>query len=125
MTETRKTRRSLQGTVTSTKATQTITVAVERTFKHPRYGKYVWRKKNYAVHDGGEEAQVGDFVEIVATRPLSKTKRWRLGKVVTRSDMTSDRPTAEEEYAQVPGMVKAKPAEAEAPATAEGGEGEA
>jgi len=123
MTETRNTRRTLQGVVTSTKAMQTITVTVERTFKHARYGKYVRRKKNYAVHDGAEEAQVGDQVEIVATRPLSKTKRWRLERVVTRNDMTSDRPTTEEEYAQVPGMVKAKPAAAASAGAAEG-EGE-
>ena len=125
MSEKRHTRRALQGVVTSTKASQTITVAVERTFKHPRYGKYVRRKKNYAVHDGQEEAQDGDFVEIVATRPLSKTKRWRLAKVVTKSDMTSDRPTAEEEYAAVPGMVKTKPKDEAEAAPEAAGEGEA
>lgn len=83
MTTTRNSRRTLQGIVTSDKMSKTITVRVERTYKHPKYGKYVRRHKHYHAHDENSAAEVGDFVELVATRPLSKTKRWRLGRVIT------------------------------------------
>ena len=84
----RKGRRQLQGVVTSTKPDQTITVVVERTHKHRRYGKYVRSKKKYMVHDEQETAQDGDVVEIAATRRLSKQKRWRLVKILRRGDLT-------------------------------------
>jgi len=85
----RNARRQLQGVVTSTKPDKTITVVVERTYKHPRYGKYVRAKKKYLVHDGENAAQDGDLVDIVATRPLSKRKRWRLMSVVSRPELTT------------------------------------
>jgi len=75
-------RRTLVGLVTSSKSTQTITVEVTRTFKHPKYEKYVRKRKRYHAHDADEVAGDGDLVEIVATRPLSKIKRWRLVRVV-------------------------------------------
>ena len=87
MAETRNDRRTLRGTVTSTKARQTITLVVERKYKHPRYGKYVRRRKRYLAHDAEETANIGDLVEIAATRPLSKRKRWRLVQVVQRSEV--------------------------------------
>ncbi len=87
MAETRNARRHLQGTVSSTKAQNTITIEVERTFKHARYGKYLRRRKKYMVHDAEEAARTGDLVEIAATRPLSKRKRWRLVRVINRSDL--------------------------------------
>lgn len=78
----RNLRQTLIGRVTSDKMAKTITVKVERTFKHPKYGKYVRRDKRYHAHDEGEVAGIGDLVEIASTRPLSKLKRWRLVRVV-------------------------------------------
>ena len=75
-------RRTMTGRVTSTRMKDTITVLVERTYRHPKYGKYVRKNKRYHAHDEGEKAAVGDMVEIVATRPISKLKRWRLVRVV-------------------------------------------
>ena len=82
MTETRNTRRTLQGVVTSTKGSKTITVLVTRTFKHAKYGKYMRRQKKYHAHDELEQAGDGDVVEIAATRPISKLKCWRLVKIL-------------------------------------------
>jgi len=87
MAEKRKNRRTLQGTVTSAKSQDTITVVVDRTFRHRRYGKFVRRKKKYLVHDSEGSAQDGDTVEIVACRPISKQKRWRLGRVLEHGDL--------------------------------------
>ncbi|MDG1500929.1 MAG: 30S ribosomal protein S17, partial [Planctomycetota bacterium] len=78
-------RRSLQGTVVSDGMDQTITVRVERRYKHPLYGKYVRSHKKYMAHDADNTAQVGDTVDIVACRPMSKMKRWRLTGVVTKA----------------------------------------
>lgn len=82
MTQTRNQRRTLQGTVTSTKGSKTITVLVSRTYKHAKYGKFVRRQKKYHAHDEREEAGDGDLVEIAATRPISKLKCWRLVRIV-------------------------------------------
>jgi small subunit ribosomal protein S17 len=81
--ETRNRRRVLQGIVTSTAMAKTITVLVERTYAHPKYGKFVRRNKKYHAHDEDSTAQAGDVVEIMATRPLSKLKRWRLVRIVS------------------------------------------
>ncbi len=75
-------RRVLQGIVTSDAMTKTITVKVERRFKHPKYEKFIRRHKKYHAHDEEGVAKVGDLVEITETRPLSKLKRWRLTNVV-------------------------------------------
>jgi small subunit ribosomal protein S17 len=83
----RNSRRTLLGTVASTKMAKTITVRVERTYAHPKYGKFVRRHKQYAAHDEEGQAKVGDTVEIVATRPLSKTKRWRLLRIVESAEI--------------------------------------
>ncbi len=85
----RPNRRTLQGTVTSAATPKTITVQVERTFRHARYGKYVRRRKKYAAHDEKSEARRGDLVEIAATRPLSKRKRWRLVRVIRGADLAT------------------------------------
>src|SRR5262245_43701451 len=66
------------GVVTSDKMQKTITVKVERLVKHPKYGKYVRRFSVLKAHDPESTAKVGDKVEVEFTRPLSKTKRWRL-----------------------------------------------
>lgn len=80
-------RKSLVGTVTSDKMNKTVTVSVERLEKHPRYGKYIRRRTLCKAHDENNEARVGDTVEMMAARPLSKTKRWRLVRVIKRAVM--------------------------------------
>jgi len=72
------------GTVVSDKADKTIVVLVERRLSHPLYGKSVARSKKYHVHDEKNEFKVGDTVRITETRPLSKTKRWRVVGLVDR-----------------------------------------
>ncbi len=84
-TQSRNSRRVLVGIVTSDKMAKTVTVRVERAFRHPKYGKIVRQHKKYHAHDEAETAHVGDTVEIAATRPLSKLKRWRLSRVLVSS----------------------------------------
>lgn len=74
------------GTVRSISGTKTINVVVGRLVKHPMYGKYVRRQGKLAVHDPRGLAAVGDLVEIVPCRRLSKTKSWRLVRVTRPSD---------------------------------------
>ncbi|MCX7701495.1 MAG: 30S ribosomal protein S17 [Gemmataceae bacterium] len=78
----RKPRRTLIGEVTSDKMNKTRRVEVSRLVKHPRYGKYIKRRTVCYVHDENNETRTGDTVEIMETRPLSKTKNWRLVRVV-------------------------------------------
>ena len=77
-------RKERTGVVIGDKADKTITVMVERRFSHPLYGKGVKRNKRYHVHDESNACRVGDIVRIVETRPLSKTKRWRLLETLGR-----------------------------------------
>lgn len=72
------------GVVTSNKMAKTITVAVERKVKHPIYGKFVKKTTKFHAHDEKNECSIGDVVRIMETRPLSKTKRWRLVEVVEK-----------------------------------------
>ena len=72
------------GVVVSDKADKTVTVKVERRFAHPLYGKGVARSKRYHAHDESNEYRIGDTVRIAETRPLSKTKRWRVVERVER-----------------------------------------
>ena len=74
------------GLVTSAAMDKTITVSVERTVQHALYKKAIKRTKKFKAHDGDNTCQVGDLVRIRETRPLSKTKRWRLVEVVKRAD---------------------------------------
>jgi small subunit ribosomal protein S17 len=80
------TQRALRGTqlgvVTSAKRNKTRTVAVAYQVRHPKYGKYLRRQTRYQVHDEGNTSKLGDRVEIANCRPISKTKSWRLLKVV-------------------------------------------
>lgn len=76
--------RELTGVVTSSKADKTITVRVDRRVKHPMYGKFVRRSTKLAVHDERNDCRQGDTVTIIETRPISKTKSWRLGAIVER-----------------------------------------
>ena len=80
-----KIRRSIQGVVTSDKMDKTITVLVETYKRHPKYGKRVLYIKKFKAHDEKNVANVGDVVEIEECRPLSATKRFRLVKVVAKS----------------------------------------
>ena len=73
------------GTVLSDKMEKTVVVGVERRVAHPLYGKQVTRTKKYYAHDEEGQARQGDVVRIVETRPLSKTKRWRLVEVVEKA----------------------------------------
>lgn len=81
----RDNRRTKIGEVLSSQADKTIVVAVEALVHHPLYGKTVKHITKFAAHDEENQAQVGDLVEIMETRPLSKTKRWRLVKIVEKA----------------------------------------
>ena len=83
--EERNLRKTRTGVVTSNKMAKTITVAVERKVKHPIYGKFVKKTTRFHAHDEKNECTVGDTVKIMETRPLSKTKRWRLVEVVEKA----------------------------------------
>ena len=72
------------GVVTSNRMAKTITVAVERKVKHPIYGKFVKKTTRFRAHDEKDECSIGDLVKIMETRPLSKTKRWRLVEIVEK-----------------------------------------
>lgn len=81
----RKTRKSRIGLVTSDKMDKTITVAVERKVKHPIYGKFLKKTTKFHAHDETNQCGIGDTVRIMETRPLSKTKRWRLVEVIEKA----------------------------------------
>ena len=81
----RNTRKGRVGVVVSDKADKTVTVQVERRFAHPLYGKQVAKTKRYHAHDENNEAKKGDRVELSSARPLSKTKCWRLIKIVEKA----------------------------------------
>lgn len=85
MTENEKVTRNVQGRVVSNKADKTITVLVERRVRHPLYGKYIRRSSKMHAHDEANECQVGDVVTIEQCRPISKSKAWRLVKVLERA----------------------------------------
>src|SRR5438270_8669142 len=84
-TKERGTRRTEIGVVTSDKMNKTRRVEIPRLVKHPRYGKYIKRRTICKIHDEHNESHVGDTVEIMETRPLSKTKCWRLVRIVRKS----------------------------------------
>lgn len=78
-------KRVLQGRVVSDKADKTVTVSVERRFKHPLYGKIVSTRKKYLAHDEENAYGVGDVVEITASRPVSKRKRFAVSGLVEKA----------------------------------------
>jgi small subunit ribosomal protein S17 len=71
-------RRVLQGVVVSDKSNKTVHVKVEKRVMHPIYKKYVKLHKKYAVHDERNEYKIGDFVKIIESKPISKTKKWEI-----------------------------------------------
>ena len=85
MTDTRNVRKVRQGIVVSDANDKTIIVEVRSRKPHPTYGKMMTTSKRYHAHDEQNEAGVGDTVQIMETRPLSKTKRWRLTKIVEKA----------------------------------------
>lgn len=86
MTDTAKTQRTVEGRVVSNKMAKTVTVLLERQVQHPLYGKIVRRSTKVHAHDEAGECNEGDVVRIAECRPLSKTKNWRVVKVVTRAE---------------------------------------
>ena len=85
-TSTRGHRQVLQGTVVSDKMDKTIVVKVEKTVMHGLYRRYMKKSTKYYAHDEGNECGVGDRVEIVAARPMSRLKRWRVQRVLARAE---------------------------------------
>ncbi len=85
MTETRNQRKVRQGRVVSDKMQKTVVVAIERLVEHPLYGKRMKQTTRFHAHDQDNECREGDVVEIMETRPLSKTKRWRVTRVLERA----------------------------------------
>ncbi len=80
--------RTLTGVVTSTSGNKSVQVAIDYRIRHPKYGKYIKRRTKLAVHDEHNQSGVGDVIEIAQCRPRSKTKRWRLVKVVAKASQT-------------------------------------
>jgi small subunit ribosomal protein S17 len=85
MSETSSIKRTLIGRVVSDKMEKTVTVLVERKVKHPMYGKVMVRSKKYHAHNEGNTARAGDLVEIVETRPVSRTKTWAVTNVLQKA----------------------------------------
>jgi small subunit ribosomal protein S17 len=81
----RNLRKEKIGTVTSNKMEKSIVVAVERKVKHPKYKKFVKRTSKFMAHDEKNECNIGDVVRIMETRPLSKSKCWRLVEIVEKA----------------------------------------
>lgn len=84
----RNKRKVMQGTVVSNKMQKTLVVQVDRKVRHPMYEKFVSRRTKLYAHDEKNEAGVGDVVEVTQTRPLSKTKSWRLVRIVRKATAT-------------------------------------
>jgi small subunit ribosomal protein S17 len=81
----KESRKLFKGIVVSTKMNKTVVVEVESKFSHPRFGKLVIQHAKYHAHDEKEECKVGDTVEIVETRPISKTKFYRINAIVSKA----------------------------------------
>ncbi|MEW6267105.1 MAG: 30S ribosomal protein S17 [Thermodesulfobacteriota bacterium] len=82
--EERRLKKKLVGMVVSDKMDKTIVVVVNRLVQHPKYKKYIRRRAKFKAHDEKNVARMGDMVEIAQSRPLSRTKRWRLTRVLER-----------------------------------------
>ena len=83
-------RRVVTGVVTSDKMEQTVVVQVERSFRHPLYGKVVRSHRKYVAHDADNACRVGDTVSLRESRPLSKTKRWVVEKILNREEIAAE-----------------------------------
>lgn len=85
MENTRNLRKTRVGRVISDKMDKTVVVAIEDNVKHPTYGKIIKRTAKIHAHDANNECGIGDRVEVMETRPLSKTKRWRLVQIIEKA----------------------------------------
>jgi small subunit ribosomal protein S17 len=85
MEEVRKYRKERIGIVTSNKMDKTVVVSVEKRMKHPMYGKFIKTTKKFHAHDAENDCNNGDTVKIMETRPLSKTKKWRVVEIIERA----------------------------------------
>ncbi len=83
--EQRNLRKERIGVVTGDKMQKSITVVVQRRFKHPVYGKFITKSKKYIAHDEEDTCKMGDTVKIAETRPISKRKKWRLVEIIERA----------------------------------------
>jgi small subunit ribosomal protein S17 len=83
--EKRNLRKERVGIVTSDKMQKSIVVAVERKVKHPKYGKFVKKTTKFVAHDENNDCHIGDTVKIMETRPLSRSKNWRLVEIIERA----------------------------------------
>lgn len=87
---TARVRREATGVVVSNKMQKTIVVKVDRQVRHGLYKKYLTRSRNFKAHDEKNDAKIGDVVQLVETRPISRDKRWALQKIVRRAAQTVD-----------------------------------
>ena len=83
--ETRNLRKERVGVVTSNKMEKSIVVSEVKRVKHPMYGKFVLKTKKYVVHDEKNDCNIGDTVKIMETRPMSKSKCWRMVEIIARA----------------------------------------
>jgi small subunit ribosomal protein S17 len=83
--ETRNLRKERVGVVSSSKMDKSVTVVVQRKVKHPIYGKFIGKTTKFMAHDEKNECGIGDTVRIMETRPLSKSKRWRLVEIIEKA----------------------------------------
>jgi len=81
----RNLRKERVGVITSDKMDKTVVVSVERRVKHPKYGKFVKFTKKFHAHDNENDCNAGDTVRIMETRPMSKTKKWRVVEIIERA----------------------------------------
>lgn len=84
------------GVVISNKMDKTVTVKVERTVKHPTFGKYITKSKKFYAHDENNACKIGDVVEIEESRPISKLKRWVVVKILEHSKLATETPETED-----------------------------
>ena len=81
------------GKVVGNKMSKTVTVVVERRSRHPLYGKSIRHRTKFKAHDENDTCQIGDLVQIMETRPLSKTKRWRIVEILERKEIADIQPS--------------------------------
>ncbi|MBL8692975.1 MAG: 30S ribosomal protein S17 [Planctomycetes bacterium] len=111
----RNRRKVVQGRVLSAKMQKTIVVQAERLVRHPKYGKYMRRYSRFYAHDEKGEARLGDIVEIMESRPMSRLKRWRLIRVVERMDLPEEAMKSIEASSEVMSSVSNPTAEGKNP----------
>jgi small subunit ribosomal protein S17 len=85
--EEKKQKKTLRGVVVSKSGDKSVRVRIDYKVKHPTYGKYINRSTKFGVHDEANQAAVGDMVDIVECRPMSKTKNWMLEKIVQKANV--------------------------------------